>query len=36
MITMSLFVEDGAGYCATFDASLFHSLSVDCGWNLNP
>jgi DNA-directed RNA polymerase alpha subunit len=36
MITMSLFVEDGSGYCATFDASLFHSLSVDCGWNLNP
>jgi hypothetical protein len=37
MITMSLFVTgQTSGYCATFDVSLLHSLSVDCGWNLNP
>jgi hypothetical protein len=33
----SFIAEDvPSGYCATFSVSLFHSLSVGCGWNLNP
>ncbi len=28
--------EVTSGYCATFTVSLLNSLSVGCGWNLNP
>jgi hypothetical protein len=35
-VTSFVAEDEPSGYCATFTPSLFHSLSVGCGWNLNP